>query len=153
VLWPISSKVEFGLVQSQVSDTFKAIDERRISKSVEFMAQHEQINILQPAMYDDAHFSYLMRGTHAGNAVSVVTGIMSGAAEEIQLTLASQCKAPDERKVAFGSNPLANLADKDQRMEFVIRAASQFDALLKDPASRAKLTQSITEISKGGGVQ
>jgi hypothetical protein len=153
VLWPISSKVEFGLVQSQVSDTFKAIDEGRISKSVEFMAQHEQINILQPAMYDDAHFAYLMRGTHAGNAVSVVTGIMSGAAEEIQLTLASQCKAPDGRKVAFGSNPLANLADKDQRMEFVIRAASQFDSLLKDPASRGKLTQSITEISKGGGVQ
>lgn len=113
VLWPISNKVEFGLVQSQVSDTFKAIDEGKISKSVEFMAQHEQINILQPAMYDDAHFAYLMRGTHAGNAVSVVTGIMSGAAEEIQLTLASQCKAPDQRKVAFGSNPLANLADKD----------------------------------------
>jgi len=153
VLWPISNKVEFGLVQSQVSDTFKAIDEGKISKSVEFMAQHEQINILQPAMYDDAHFAYLMRGTHAGNAVSVVTGIMSGAAEEIQLTLASQCKAPDQRKVAFGSNPLANLADKDQRMEFVIRAATQFDTLLKDPASRARLTQSITEISKGGGVQ
>ncbi|VEF06290.1 Uncharacterised protein [Pseudomonas fluorescens] len=153
VLWPISNKVEFGLVQSQVSDTFKAIDEGKISKSVEFMAQHEQINILQPAMYDDAHFAYLMRGTHAGNAVSVVTGIMSGAAEEIQLTLASQCKAPDQRKVAFGSNPLANLADKDQRMEFVIRAATQFDTLLRDPAARAKLTQSITEISKGGGVQ
>jgi hypothetical protein len=153
VLWPISNKVEFGLVQSQVSDTFKAIDEGKISKSVEFMAQHEQINILQPAMYDDAHFAYLMRGTHAGNAVSVVTGIMSGAAEEIQLTLASQCKAPDQRKVAFGSNPLANLADEDQRMEFVLRAATQFDTLLKDPASRVRLTQSITEISKGGGVQ
>lgn len=153
VLWPIADKVEFGALHSEVSDTFKAIDEGRIAKSVEFMAQHEQINILQPAMYDNSHFALLMRGTHAGDVVSVVTGLMPGAAEEIQLTLASQCKAPDGRKVAFGSNPLANLADKDQRMEFVLRAATQFDTLLKDPASRAKLKQSITEISQGGGVQ
>jgi hypothetical protein len=117
------------------------------------MARHEQLNILQPAMYDNTQFALLMRGTHAGDVVSVVTGLLSGAAEEIQLTLASQCKAPDGRKVAFGSNPLANLADKDQRMEFVLRAATQFNALLKDPASGAKIKQSITEISQGGGIR
>lgn len=104
-------------------------------------------------MYDDSRFAYLMRGTHAGDVVSVVTGMLSGAAEEIQLTLASQCKAADGRKVAFGSNPLANLANKDQRMEFVLRAATQFDALLKNPTSKAQLKQSITEISQGGGIR
>ncbi|WP_283189533.1 hypothetical protein [Pseudomonas sp. PMCC200344] len=153
VLWPIADKVEFGAVRAEVTDTFKAIDEGRITKSVEFMAGHEQLNILQPAMYDDSHFAYLMRGTHAGDVVSVVTGILSGAAEEIQLTLASQCKTADGRKVTFGSNPLANLANKDQRMEFVLRAATQFDALLKNPESKAQLKQSITEISKGGGIR
>jgi len=153
VLWPIADKVEFGALHSEVSDTFRAIDKGDIAKSVEFMARHEQLNILQPAMYDNSHFAFLMRGTHAGDVVSVVTGILSGAAEEIQLTLASQCKAPDGRKVAFGSNPLADLADKDQRMDFVLRAATQFDTLLKDPISGAKLKQSITEISQGGGIR
>jgi hypothetical protein len=117
------------------------------------MATHEQVNILQPAMYDENHFAMLMRGTHGGDVISVVTGLLPGAAEEIQLTLASQCKAPDNRKVAFGSNPLANLADKNQRMEFVLRAATQFDMLLNEPASRAKLKQSIADIARGGGIK
>jgi len=94
-----------------------------------------------------------MRSTHAGNYVSVVTGLMSGAAEEIQLTLANQCKAPDSRQVSFSKNPVADLADQDQRMEFVLRAASQFDSLLKSPKTHAQLKQSITEIANGGGIQ
>jgi hypothetical protein len=38
-------------------------------------------------------------------------------------------------------------------MEFVLRAATQFDALLKNPTSKAQLKQSITEISQGGGIR
>jgi hypothetical protein len=153
VMWPIAEKVEFGRDNPEIYATFKAIDQGNISGSVEQMALHEQVNILQPAMYDETHFALLMRGTHGGDVISVVTGLLPGAAEEIQLTLASQCKAPDSRKVAFGSNPLANLADKDQRMEFVLRAATQFNELLKQPSSRAKLEQSIREIAAGGGVK
>ncbi|WGK89459.1 DUF2515 family protein [Pseudomonas migulae] len=152
VMWPIAGKVEFGADTAEIYRTFKAIDSGDIPGSVEQMATHEQINILQPAMYDETQFSTLMRGTHGGNVVSVVTGLLPGAAEEIQLTLASQCKAPDNRKVAFGNNPFANLADKNQRMEFVLRAATQFDKLLKNPASHAKLKQSISAIATGGGV-
>ncbi|MHC8389403.1 DUF2515 family protein [Pseudomonas sp. MDT2-39-1] len=153
VMWPIAGKVEFGADTPEIYATFKAIDEGKIKDSVERMATHEQVNILQPAMYDENHFAMLMRGTHGGDVISVVTGLLPGAAEEIQLTLASQCKAPDNRKVAFGSNPLANLADKNQRMEFVLRAATQFDMLLNEPASRAKLKQSIADIARGGGIK
>jgi hypothetical protein len=153
VMWPIAGKVEFGADSPEIYATFKAIDEGKIKDSVERMATHEQVNILQPAMYDENHFAMLMRGTHGGDVISVVTGLLPGAAEEIQLTLASQCKAPDNRKVAFGSNPLANLADKNQRMEFVLRAATQFDMLLNEPASRAKLKQSIADIARGGGIK
>ncbi|TPG87618.1 DUF2515 family protein [Pseudomonas mandelii] len=153
VMWPIAGKVEFGADTPEIYATFKAIDNGNIKGSVERMATHEQVNILQPAMYDETHFAMLMRGTHGGDVISVVTGLLPGAAEEIQLTLASQCKALDNKKVAFGSNPLANLADKDQRMAFVLRAATQFDTLLNEPASRAKLKQSITDIASGGGIK
>ncbi len=153
VMWPIAGKVEFGADAPEIYATFKAIDEGDIKGSVERMATHEQVNILQPAMYDETHFAMLMRGTHGGDVLSVVTGLLPGAAEEIQLTLASQCKAPDNKKVAFGSNPLANLADKNQRMGFVLRAATQFDSLLSEPSSRAKIKQSITDIASGGGIK
>lgn len=153
VMWSIAGKVEFGVDAGEIYRTFEAIDAGDIAESVRQMARHEQLNILQPAMYEDTHFAVLMRSTHAGNYVSVVTGLMSGAAEEIQLTLASQCKAPDSRQVSFSKNPVTNLADKDQRMEFVLRAASQFDNLLKNPATRAQLKQSITDIANGGGIK
>ena len=153
VMWPIASRVQFGVDAGEIYRTFEAIDAGEIAESVQQMARHEQLNILQPAMYEDTHFSTLMRGTHAGNYVSVVTGLFSGAAEEIQLTLASQCKAPDNRQVSFSKNPIANLADRDQRMEFVLRAADQFDALLKNPTTRVQLKQSITDIANGGGIK
>ena len=153
VLWPIADKVEFGTARLEVSETFALIEKGDVSASVRAMARHEQLNILQPAMYDVAHFALLMRGTQAGDVMSVVTGLFSGLPEEIQLTLASQCKAPDGRKVAFSRNPTADLADKDQRMEFVLRAATQFDILLKNPTSRSQLKASISEIANGGGIK
>jgi hypothetical protein len=48
---------------------------------------------------------------------------------------------------------MANLANKDQRMEFVLRAASQFDNLLRNPTTRAQLKQSIMNIANGGGIE
>jgi len=153
VLWPIADSVEFGIAQLEILQTFEYIEQERIIDSVRTMAVHEQLNILQPAMYDIEHFALLMRGTQAGDAFSIVTNIFSGLPEEIQLTLASQCKAPDSRKVSFSHSPMANLADKDQRIEFVMRAATQFDFLLKNPNTHAQLKVSITEIANGGGIK
>jgi hypothetical protein len=152
VIWPIADRVEFGIAQQEILETFAYIDQGKISESVRTMAQHEQINILQPALYDVERFALLMRGTQAGDVVSVVTGLFSGLSEEIQLTLASQCKAPDGRKMSFSRNPIANLAEKDQRMEFVMRVATQFDILLKNQSTHAQLKASITEIANGRGI-
>ena len=152
VIWPIADKVEFGSIQRETIETFIYIDYGEISESVRTMARHEQINILQPALYDVERFALLMRGTQAGDVASFVTGLFSGIPEKIQLTLASQCKAPDDREISFSRNPIANLADKEQRMEFVVRAANQFDSLLKNPNTHAQLKASITEIARGEGV-
>ena len=152
VIWPIAERVGFGIAQREILDTFAYIDQGKISESVRTMAQHEQINILQPALYDVERFALLMRGTQAGDVVSFVTGLFSGIPEKIQLTLASQCKASDDREISFSRNPIANLADKDQRMEFVVRAANQFDTLLKKPSTYSQLKASITEIARGEGI-
>ncbi|WP_321862692.1 DUF2515 family protein [Pseudomonas paraveronii] len=98
VIWPIADRVEFGIAQPEILRTFAYIDQGEISDSVYEMARHEQLNILQPALYDVERFALLMRGTQAGDVISVVTGLFSGLPEEIQLTLASQCKAPDTKK-------------------------------------------------------
>ena len=152
VIWPITEKVEFGVAQREILETFAYIDQGKISNSVYEMARHEQLNILQPAMYDVERFARLMRGTQVGDVISVVTGLFSGLPEEIQLTLASQCKAPDT-KITFSQNPIADLANKDQRMEFVSRAAEQFDRLLKNQTTRSQLKDSIIKIANGGGVE
>ena len=66
-----------------------------------------------------------MKSLLRGNHLSYVTNIPSGAAEAIELTLASQCRPIDDgRTIGFGNNPVANLADIDQRMPFVLRAAA-----------------------------
>ena len=152
VIWPIADRVEFGGFQQEILETFTYIDHGDIGESVRTMARHEQINILQPALYDVERFALLMRGTQAGDVVSFVTGLFSGIPEKIQLTLASQCKASDDREISFSRNPIANLANKDQRMEFVVRAANQFDTLLKKPSTYSQLKASITEIARGEGI-
>jgi hypothetical protein len=100
-------------------------------------------------MYDDTGLKWLLRGNHA----SYVTNLPSGAAQAIELTLASQCRPIDDgRTIGFGNNPVANLADVKQRMAFVLRAAKQFDELLHSD-KRGQLEQSIQEIARGGGVR
>jgi hypothetical protein len=145
--WPISAEVEFGENFPEILNAFKAIKSGDISKSVLALARHEQLNILQPAIYDDAVFAGALRA----NQLSWVTRFPSGVAEEAQLTLAAQCKASDSRSIGFSNSAAADLADEDQRMEFVRRAAEQFDTLLKGP-QRGQIEQSIRIIANGGGV-
>ncbi|MGF6203338.1 PAAR domain-containing protein [Pseudomonas laurylsulfatiphila] len=150
VLWPVGQEtLEFGTEQREILLAFEAIEAGNIAESVEHLAKHEQVNILQPAMYDDTGLKWLLRGNHA----SYVTNLPSGAAQAIELTLASQCRPIDDgRTIGFGNNPVANLADVNQRMAFVLRAAKQFDELLHSD-KRGQLEQSIQEIAWGGGVR
>jgi hypothetical protein len=61
VVWPIEADVPFGTVQPRVVRAFEAIDAGDTASGVKFLAEHEQLNILQPAMYDDKAFAMLMR--------------------------------------------------------------------------------------------
>ena len=88
----------------------------------------------------------LLRANHP----SYVTGFHSGVAQAIELTLTSQCqRVEDGRTIGFGSNPLADLADINQRMPFVLGAAVRFDEMLNG-SNRDQLEQSIREIASGG---
>nr|WP_180203512.1 PAAR domain-containing protein [Pseudomonas sp. SbOxS1]NYU03228.1 PAAR domain-containing protein [Pseudomonas sp. SbOxS1] len=150
VLWPVGQEtLEFGTSQEEILQAFEAIEVGNIAKSVEYLAKHEQVNILQPAMYEDSGLKWLLRGNHA----SYVTNIPSGAAQAIELTLASQCRPiEDGRTIGFGSNPFANLADIERRMAFVLKAAAQFNDLLHSD-QRDQIEQSIRDIAWGGGVR
>ncbi|GAB3629362.1 hypothetical protein PTE30175_03757 [Pandoraea terrae] len=145
ILWPIGNRLEFGVDHEQILKAFEAIDKWKIAESVKFLAEHEQINILQPTMYDDRQLVALLRGNH----LSYVTGFPTGVAEAIELTLTSQChRVSDGRTIGFGDNPIANLADFNQRMPFVLKAAERFDQML-NTGNHAVLQQSIREISRG----
>ena len=125
---------------------FEAIEAGDIGASVEYLAWHEQNNILQPAIYEDHQLVALLRANHA----SFVTGFPSGVAQAIELTLTSQCqRVEDGRTIGFGNNPLADLSDIKQRMAFVLQAATRFDQMLSDH-NRSALEQSINEIASGG---
>ncbi|MCX2542770.1 hypothetical protein [Pseudomonas sp. COW5] len=144
VLWPVGQKtLRFGKMFEQILEAFEAIDTGNIASSVEFLAWHEQRNILQPSIYENRQLVMLLRGNH----FSYVTGFPSGVAQAIELTLTSQCQRVDDgRTIDFGRNPLADLSDIDQRMEFVLRAAARFHQMLND-SNRDALAQSIREIA------
>ncbi|MHC8322552.1 DUF2515 family protein [Pseudomonas sp. GB2N2] len=147
VLWPVEQKkLRFGQVHYQILQAFEAIEAGNTAASVEFLAWHEQRNILQPTIYEDRQLVMLLRGNHA----SYVTGFPSGVAQAIELTLTSQCqRAEDDRTIEFDNSPLADLSDINQRMTFVLRAAARFDHMLSDD-NRAALVQSINEIASAG---
>lgn len=150
VLWPVGQEIlPFGTAHLEILQAFEAIEVGDIAQSVEHFALHEQRNILQPSIYEDRQLVALLRGNHA----SYVTGFPSGVAQAIELTLASQCqRVEDGRTIGFGSNPLADLSDVEQRMAFVLGAAARFDEMLHDN-NRSALEQSIKDIAAGEGVR
>lgn len=150
VLWPIEQEIlEFGTYHEEIVQAFAAIEAGNITESVVFLAEHEQKNILQPAMYSNVQFVSLL----LGNQFSFVTNLPSGAAAAVELTLASQCHpSEDGRTVGFSNDRFANLADIHQRMPFVLKAATQFDELLRR-SDRHLIEQAIRDIAAGRGVR
>lgn len=146
VLWPVAQEtLRFGESHDEILRGFEAIDRGDVVESVKQLAWHEQNNILQPTMYSDTQLVVLLRGNH----FSYVTGIPSGVAQAIEVTLANQCRRLDDgRTLAFSGNPLADLSDIQQRMPFVLRAAKRFNELLHSD-QRPVLEQSIKDIATG----
>jgi hypothetical protein len=152
VLWLVDQQtLKFGSATDKVLAGFKAIENGDIRTSVESLAIHEQINVLQPVIYEDAKLEALLRGNHAYYVTNVQ--FLPKIAQPIELTLAGQCQAvEDERTVSFSESPLANLADTQQRMSFVLRAANQFHQLLNGD-KRPVIEASILDIANGNGVR
>lgn len=79
VVWPIADRVPFAESKPEVRLAFGAIDAGNIAEGVRLLARHEQINILQPAMYNDPTFALLLRA----NQFAWVLDIPTGSAQEI----------------------------------------------------------------------
>lgn len=146
---PSAKKIKLGYDHGEIYGAFQEIENGNIAESVKLLARHEQVNILQPVMYDDLVLEVLLRGNH----FSYITNLAPKVPQAVELTLASQCqRLTDGRTIEFDSRPFANLANVDERMEFVLRAAAQFDSLLNSP-DRAKIEASIRNIANGKGVE
>lgn len=152
VYWDDPKKLlEFGQPFGDIRKGFERIEAGDIRNSVESLAQHEQVNLLQAMMYNDER----MRRALAANQFSFATKFPSGVYNEIQLTLSAQCRVkPALTSVftaVFSGEWNAKLWVAKERMEFVKRAASKFDQLLSGP-HRRHVEESILAISTGGGV-
>jgi hypothetical protein len=148
VYWNVPREIlPFATPFKEIRAGFGLINEGNLTKSVEQLAQHEQINILQKLIYNDWNTQQLLDA----NQYAVVTGIPTGDAEKIELTLSAQCKAKDGFTLPFSKDRHAKLWVVEQRMRFVLRAASQFNKLLNGP-QRSRIEESIRTIAAGGGV-
>jgi hypothetical protein len=149
VLWPVDRKIlPFGYPFLEILQGFQQIDRGEVMRSVNTLARHEQLNILQKVLYDRPDMQLLLKG----NQAAWVTGIPSGVAAEIKLTLAAQCSPVADRTETFPRTLSADLGEPIQRMSFVTRAAQRFDTLVNGPAHR-DIEQSMIIISTGGGVR
>lgn len=127
---------------------FECIENGDYAHSVEYFAQHEQVNILQRILYNDPVIQKLLDT----NQYSWVVKFPTGDAQKIELTLSAQCKAKDGFTLPFSRDKFAKLWVVEQRLKFVLSAAKRFNQLLNSP-ERANVEKSIREIAAGGGVQ
>lgn len=148
VIWPIEkSKLSFGRPFKEIRTAFNLVDKNEIAESVRQIAYHEQINVLQSAMYNDL----AMRRALDGNQFSWASGFPSGVAAEIELTLSAECRSKSSSlNILFNRSKTAKLYDPDQRMKFVYEAANRFDMLLSG-SGRTGIATSIRQIAKSGG--
>jgi hypothetical protein len=149
VLWPVDPKIlPFGYPFYEILEGFPQIDQGKIMRSVDSLASHEQLNILQKVLYNRPEMRLLLKS----NQAAWVTGIPTGVAAEIQLTLAAQCNPVADRTETFPRTLSADLADPNQRMAFAIHGAQRFDMLLNGPARR-DIEQSMIIIATGSSLR
>jgi hypothetical protein len=148
VHWEVDrNTLTFGTRFNEIVRGFKYIEMGSIRESVDQIARHEQVNILQKIMYNDPVLQRLL----AMNQYAWATGFPTGDYEEIKLTLSAECRAKPGVTSWFSRNKNAELWMVEQRMQFVLGAARQFHALLHGP-ERPYVEASIRAIAAGGGV-
>jgi hypothetical protein len=148
VHWAVDrNTLRFGTPFDEVRNGFMLINSGNLALSVEQLAQHEQVNILQKIMYNDPVLQRLL----AMNQYAWATEFPTGDYEEIKLTLSAECKAKQGFTAWFSQDKSAKLWVAEQRMKFVLAAAIQFHRLLQG-AERPYVEASIRAIAGGGGV-
>jgi hypothetical protein len=148
VEWKARNRLKFGRPFNEIRTGFDWIKEGDLTKSVNDLARHEQVNILQAILYNDPQ----MQDALAKNQFAWAIGFPSGVYMEIQLTLSAQCKAKDGWTSFFSNARSAKLWVAEERMVFVKRAANSFDELLKS-RQRPYVEESLRKICAGGGVE
>ena len=93
-----------------------------------------------------------MRASRSSQAIAWALNIPTGSFREIQLALTNKCTVTgaNAQLEPFSRQPLANLADINERMAFVLRAAQRFDDLLQHPILRYDVESSLYIIANGG---
>lgn len=148
VYWAINrDTLRFGTPFQQIRDGFRRINSGDLAASVEQIAQHEQVNILQKILYNDPVLQRLL----AMNQYAWATGFPTGDYEEIQLTLSAECRAKTGFTSWFSRSKGAKLWLETERMQFVLAAARQFHNLVNGP-ERPYVEASMRAIAAGGGV-
>jgi hypothetical protein len=149
VHWPVAAQVlPFAKPFREMVDAFALIDAGRIGDSVFKLAYHEQVNVLQPVMYDDPKTRLALDANQIGD----VAGLAPLDFETILLEFSNQCAAREGASTEFSKRPDAHLYDVGQRMEFVNRAAAQLDALLQSE-QRPALVRALNDIRLCGEPQ
>jgi hypothetical protein len=147
--WPKKFKetLPFGFPFKEVLAGFEAIERNDVAESVRQLAKHEQVNVLQKILYEDPYTQWLLDG----NQAAWVTGMPSGLYEEVQLTLSAECKPKRTAATVFKKSVAVHLYNSNDRMEFVYRAAEDFDKLLRK--HRPDVERSMREIFYGRGIR
>lgn len=147
VKWEVEHQLKFGFPFSEIRTGFDWIEDGNLVRSVEFLAWHEQVNVLQAIMYNDP----AMQRALASNQLAWAMGFPSGVYMEVQLTLSAQCKPKAGWTAYFPRLKGAQLWVVKERMTFVLAAAQRFDELLKG-RERPYVEASLRTIAAGGGV-
>ena len=148
VYWAVNrNTLRFGTPFEEIRNGFMNIHFGNSTSSVDLLAQHEQVNVLQKIMYNDPVLQRLL----AMNQYAWATGFPTGDYQEIKLTLSAECKAKAGFTSWFSRDKGAKLWLDSERMKFVLAAAKQFHSLLNGP-ERPYVEASIRAIAAGGGV-
>jgi hypothetical protein len=148
VHWAVNrNTLRFGTPFVEIRDAFDQIEQGNLALSVEKLAQHEQVNILQRILYDDQVLQRLL----AMNQYAWAKEFPTGYYEEIKLTLSAECRAKTGFTSWFSRNKDAKLWVANERMQFVRQAADRFNQLLNSP-ERPLVESSLRAIAAGGGV-
>lgn len=148
VHWAVDrNTLRFGTPFAEIKNGFRHIVSGDLASSVESLAQHEQVNILQKLMYNDPVLQKLL----AVNQYAWATDFPTGDYEEIKLTLSAECRAKNGFTSWFSKKTGAQLWLTAERMPFVLAAARRFHRLVHGP-ERPYVEASLRTIAAGGDV-